>query len=137
MFLKLIKIPVYWAFIWFLISQCYAHSLPDLPEPVSNNAVAKVTTPSADYLISFMGLAKQKDYSDVHDRVWVLKVGDDTWRPGKPVPSSLTLKGRLASIAAGVGDNAYIFGGYTVAQDHSEVSSPDNFRYNPATDQYT
>lgn len=137
MLLKLIKIPFYVTLIWFFISCCYAQSLPSLPEPVSNNAVAKVTTPSADYLISFMGLAKQKDYSSVHNRVWVLKVGDDIWRPGNPVPSSLTLKGRLASIAVGVGSNAYVFGGYTVAQDHTEVSSPDNFRYNPATDHYT
>lgn len=137
MLLNWLRAPFFAALVWSVILPCIAQSLPDLPEPVSNNAVAKVSTSSADYLISFMGLAKQKDYSSVHNRVWVLKVGDETWHPGKPVPSSLPLKGRLASVAVGVATNAYIFGGYTVAQDHTEISSPDNFRYNPAIDRYT
>jgi N-acetylneuraminic acid mutarotase len=137
MFLKLYKALFFAAALWSVILPSVAESLPDLPEPVSNNAVAKVSTSSADYLISFMGLAERKDYASVHNRVWVLKVGNDTWQSGKPVPSSLPLKGRLAGVAVGVANNAYVFGGYTVAQDHTEISSPDNFRYNPATDQYT
>jgi N-acetylneuraminic acid mutarotase len=140
MLLRSLKVRLYYVFICFAAMPCLSKSLPDLPdlpEPVSNNAVAKVSTGSADYLISFMGLAKAKEYSSVHNRVWVLKVGDDTWQSKKSVPSSLTLKGRLASIAVGVGSNAYVFGGYTVAQDHAEISSPDNFRYNPVTDIYT
>ena len=54
----------------------------------------------------------------------------------KPVPSSLPLKGRLASIAVSVNNKAYLFGGYTVGEDHSEISSPDNFEYDVLTDQY-
>lgn len=115
----------------------YARAIPDLPEPVSNNAVAKVTTDSATYLVSFMGLGAAKDHNSVHNKVWSLKLGDKAWQPKSPVPSSLPLKGRLAGIAVSVGRFAYVFGGYTVAADHTEISSPDNFRYDPAVDRYT
>lgn len=110
--------------------------LPDLPEAVSNNATAKVQINNDTYLISFMGLSKGKTHKDVHNKVWSLKVGDNEWQSKKPVPSSLPLKGRLAAIAVGVGELAYVFGGYTVAEDHSEISSPDNFSFNVKDNSY-
>jgi len=113
-----------------------ATSLPRLPEPVSNNAVAKVSTTEGDYLLSFMGLAQGKTYKDVHNKVWALKLGQQHWQAKSPVPSSLPLKGRLASIAVGIKDKAYLFGGYTVAKDHTEISSPDNFSYDVLSDSY-
>ena len=127
-----------------LISSTFAYGflpdandpLPDLPEAVSNNAVAAVDTEKGTYLLSFMGLAKGKSYRDVHDKTWVLAPGASEWQPGKPVPSSLSLAGRLASVAVGLNGQAYLFGGYTVAEDHSEISSPDNFRYDPVADQF-
>jgi N-acetylneuraminic acid mutarotase len=111
-------------------------SLPDLPEPVSNNAVAVMNTSEGKYLLSFMGLGPGKTHKDVHNKVWSLKPGDKHWQQRKPVPSSLPLKGRLASIAVAIKDKAYIFGGYTVAEDHSEISSPDNFVYDVLSDSY-
>ena len=122
-------------------SLCVATTLPSLPEAVSNNAVARVSTESGDYLLSFMGLAAGKTHLDVHNKVWALNLKTTlpahSWQKKSPVPSSLPLKGRLASIAVGVKDKAYLFGGYTVAEDHSEVSSPDNFTYQLSTDSYT
>ena len=115
--------------------------LPSLPEAVSNNAVAKVSTESGDYLLSFMGLGAGKTYHDVHNKAWALSLNtaqaESSWLQKSSVPSSLPLKGRLASIAVGVKDKAYLFGGYTVSEDHSEVSSPDNFMYHVGTDHYT
>lgn len=111
--------------------------LPDLPEPVSNNAVASVTTEDGQYIVSFMGLGAGKTHEDTHNKVWMLKLGENQWQPMPPVPSSLPLEGRLASVAVGVKNFAYVFGGYTVAQDHTEVSSPDNFRFNPQTQEYS
>ncbi|WP_233520615.1 Kelch repeat-containing protein [Flocculibacter collagenilyticus] len=108
-----------------------------MPEPVSNNAVTKVTTKNGSYLISFMGLGKNKTYKDVHNKVWALKIGEPTWQEKTPVPSSLNIKGRLASIATSINDKAYIFGGYTVAKDHSEISTPDVYQYDIETDTYT
>ncbi|WOH39610.1 kelch repeat-containing protein [Thalassotalea fonticola] len=110
--------------------------LPNLPEPVTNNAIAQVTTSQGEYFISFMGLGKNKTYKDVHNKVWALKLGDKQWQAKSPVPATLPLPGRLASIAVGVGQYAYVFGGYTVASDHQEISSPDVYRYDVITDSY-
>lgn len=114
-----------------------AQTIPDMPEPVSNNAITLVNTDDGQFLLSFMGLGAKKDYQAVHNKLWALKLGESVWQSKLPVPSSLPLKGRLASIAVSVGQFAYIFGGYTVAQDHSEISSPDNFRYDVIKNRYT
>jgi len=112
-------------------------SLPALPEPVANNAVAKVIVNEQPYFLSFMGLSKSKDHSSVHNKVWSLKLGDKQWQAKSPVPSSLQPKGRLASTAVGLGEYAYVFGGYTVSSDHTEISSPDVYRYDVKSDRYT
>lgn len=113
-----------------------AQTLPNLPEPVTNNAVAQVHTANGDYLLSFMGLGINKSYQDVHNKVWALNVGEQQWRVKRPVPSTLALKGRLASIAVGVGEFAYIFGGYTVDEHHQEISTPDVYRYDVVNNEY-
>ncbi|QHJ11509.1 N-acetylneuraminate epimerase [Paraglaciecola mesophila] len=113
---------------------------PALPEPVSNNAVASVNTSQGHFLLSFMGLGAAKTHQAVHNKVWALGFEGDKpnnrWQQKSPVPSSLPLSGRLASIAVGVGDMAFIFGGYTVDAAHNEISSPDNFRYDVLKDTY-
>jgi len=120
-----------------LTSICrFGYTIPDLPEPVSNNAVVLVEKDQQRWLISFMGLGPGKEWQDVHNRVWAYKFGDQQWQSRTPVPTSLPLQGRLASIAVGLNGKAYLFGGYTVSEDHSEISSPDNFVYNVTTDQY-
>jgi len=111
-------------------------SLPALPEPVANNAVAKVTVENQRYFLSFMGLGKNKQHSDVHNKVFSLKLGDSAWQQQASVPSSLPLKGRLASTAVGLGEYAYIFGGYTVDSDHTEISSPDVYRFDIKNNTY-
>ncbi|TLU64644.1 galactose oxidase [Thalassotalea litorea] len=110
--------------------------IPNLPEPVANNAVAKVSNPEGEYLLSFMGLGAGKTYKDVHNKAWALKLGDSQWRQITSVPAGLPLPGRLASVAVGVNEYAYLFGGYTVAEDHQEISSPDVFRYDIRNDRY-
>ena len=122
--------------MWLMAAPLSFARVPDLPEPVTNNAVVSVETRNETYLLSFMGLGKNKTFKDVHNKAWRLKVGDQSWQQIPPVPSSLPLKGRLASIAVSVKDSAYLFGGYTVAEDHSEISSPDNFRYDVSTNRY-
>ncbi|GAB5381219.1 MAG: hypothetical protein Alis3KO_16720 [Aliiglaciecola sp.] len=117
------------------INLSYA-SYPPLPEPVSNNAVAFVKTEHGDYLVSMMGLGAGRDYKDIHNKVWALKIGENSWQQKTSVPSSLPLKGRLASVAVGIKQHVYLFGGYTVAADHTEISSPDNFKYDVVQDNY-
>lgn len=128
-------------FLSFSFNTAIAQPLPDLPEPVSNNAVALVKTEGGEYLLSFMGLGSGKTYLDVHNKVWSLKLSDVaskqiSWQAKSPVPSSLTLKGRLASIAVGIKSKAYIFGGYTVDKSHNEISSPDSYAYDVLNDSY-
>lgn len=108
-----------------------------MPEAVANNAVAKVNVDGRSYAISFMGLGEGKTWKDVHNKVWALDLASGKWSQKTSVPSSLPLKGRLASIAVGMQDKAYLFGGYTVAEDHTEISSPDNFIYDLKSDTYT
>lgn len=119
---------------------CQARTLPALPEPVSNNAVASVTFDDKHYLFSFMGLGQNQSDKDVHNKAWQLVIankGQTTeWQSIPSVPSSLALKGRLASVAVGMNQSVYIFGGYTVAEDHSEISTPDVYRYDVRSKQY-
>ena len=116
-------------------------ALPALPEPVSNNAVASVTIEDTQYVFSFMGLGKGKTHKDVHNRAWQLVINNNDkpsqWQALPPVPSSLALKGRLASVAVGVNDSVYIFGGYMVDEEHNEISTPDVYKYAPVTGEYT
>jgi len=116
--------------------ELFSQQYPALPEPVSNNAVAKITTQKGQYLLSFMGLGAKKNYQAIHNKVWALKLGEDHWQEKQPVPSSIQPIGRLASTAVGVGAYAYIFGGYNVNAKHQEVSSPDVFRYELEHDRY-
>jgi N-acetylneuraminic acid mutarotase len=110
-----------------------------LPQAVSNNAVAQVAVNNRDYLISFSGLASGKRFEDVHNKTYVYDVSQQSWQVKSPVPIAIPingLTGRLASVATSINDTAYVFGGYTVAKDHSEVSVPDVYAYHVLTDQY-
>lgn len=117
----------------FASSRAIAAELPPMPEAVTNNAVASVSIDGEQHILSFMGLGAGKSYKDVHNKAWQLTIKADgtaqPWKEIAPVPSSFNLKGRLASIAVGLDDKVYIFGGYTVAKDHTEVSAPDVFSY--------
>ena len=110
--------------------------VPALPEAVSNNAVAQVKVGEQQVLLSFMGLGKGKTHEDVHNKAWSWTAGADQWQAIPPVPAEQPLAGRLAAVAIGIGDQAYLFGGYTVAEDHTEVSATDSYRYDVAHEQY-
>lgn len=110
-----------------------------IPKSVTNNAIAQVHVDNKDYVISFSGLSSEKTYKGVHNDTFVYDVSKNHWKKRKPVPIEKPingLTGRLASVAAGIGDTAYIFGGYTVAKDHSEVSIPDVYSYSVQNDNY-
>lgn len=56
-----VAIPVY-------IDHTKVKGLPDLPEPVTNNAVAVLPVDDGQALFSFMGLGSGKTYADVHSK---------------------------------------------------------------------
>lgn len=121
--------------IFLLFTTCsfslFAKPLPDMPEAVTNNAVAIVNDGNNDYLLSFMGMGKTKTYSAIHNKAWALKLSDTDaqWHSLNAVPYIEKLPGRLAATAVGINSNAYLFGGFTVSKDHQEVSSADNYRF--------
>ena len=45
-------------------------------------------------------------------------------------------QGRLASIAVTVDNMIYLFGGYTVTENHEEKSMPDVYRFDPETREF-
>ncbi|NNF16420.1 MAG: galactose oxidase [Gammaproteobacteria bacterium] len=108
-------------------------TLPALPVPVTNNAVAMVTIENGAWLMSFGGLAEGKQWHDTLAHTYVLAPGADQWQRKSTIPDG---RGRLAAVAVAVNDSAYVFGGYTVAADHSEVSLPYAHRYDPRTDHF-
>jgi len=105
--------------------------LSSLPVAISNNAVAQVQVNNATYLYSFLGLESGKDWQDVSKKAFRYSQGRWTQLSDVPVP-----QGRLASIAVTVRNQIYLFGGYTVAEDHSEVSTPEVLRFDPSTEDY-
>lgn len=103
-------------------------TLPALPEAVSNNAVVSIQAQSGNYLVSFSGLAPGKSHDDTHARTFLFDVATEEWSEAGAVPGG---DGRLASVAVAVGPLAYVFGGYTVGDDGSEVSLPYVHAFDP------
>lgn len=104
-----------------------------LPAPTANNAVAIVNSSSGSKLYSFMGLGPGKTYRDVHSNAVEVDIASGTVSALDPVPGNA---GRLAGIAVTLGNQIYIFGGYTVASDGGEKSSPSVNRFDPETQTY-
>ncbi len=105
-------------------------ALPSLPAPVSNNAVAAVSAGGVDYLVSFSGLGAGHGHEDVVAVTYVYSSATNAWSRAPDVPGGV---GRLASSAASIGGRAYVFGGYTVEADGSEVSTPWVHAFDPVT----
>lgn len=102
-----------------------------LPVPVSNNAVAAVIVDGVEYLISFNGLGPGRTHADTHARTFVFD--GQAWREADPVPGEV---GRLAAAATSTTGKAWVFGGYTVAEDGSEVSTPWTHSFDPLTGRF-
>ncbi len=93
-------------------------SLPSLPQPVANNAVAAVNTAKGQYLVTFLGLGAGKTHADISAHAYALAPDAPRWHALPPPPGT----GRLAATAVAVGETVYLIGGYTVAADGSEKS---------------
>ena len=104
---------------------------PSLPAPAANNAVAALSAESGRALFSFLGLGPGKTRQDIRRQAWWLPAGAEQWRALPPVPGG---KGRLAPVAVTVDGAVYLFGGYTVAADHSENSAREVYRVDPGHD---
>lgn len=109
-------------------------TLPILPMPVSNNATALLNADNAVILFSFKGLKQGKSWQDTTLDSFSLSIGSKNWRKIAAVPGGV---GELAATAIGLGEKVFIFGGYTVAENHEEVSIARSYEYDPKTNVYT
>ncbi len=105
-----------------------------MPIPVTNNAVTTVNVDDRQYVVSFAGLGAGRGHSDTLDATLMLDSQTGVWREAAALPGGV---GRLASVAVSVGELAYVFGGYTVATDGSEVSLPYAHAFDPVTEEFT
>ena len=103
--------------------------LPQLPLAVSNNAVALLAADDGVHLYSMLGLESGKTWQDTSSAAMHYTSADGgadgSWQKIEAVPGG---QGRLAASAVTVGNEVYVFGGYTVAQDGSEQSVPAVYR---------
>lgn len=112
----------------------YAIDLPPLPQKISNNAVAVIKEGNHWTLYSFNGLGENRGHQDVMSNAWAYSSKLQKWSALPDVPDSHLIDGgRLASIAVSVNNKIYLFGGYTVAPDNSEVSTPESNVYDLVT----
>ena len=112
--------------------------LPHLPIPITNNAVASLNNNGIVEVYSFLGLEKGKTWQDTSRSAFRLRMGRRGFEGAKwvrlkdvPVP-----QGRLASVAVAVNGKVYILGGYSVAEDGTEISQPEVHRFDPQTLKY-
>lgn len=112
----------------------FAQSVAALPMPLSNNAVATVSIADRQFIVSFAGLGSGKNDDDILDVTLVLDSRSGEWQEAAPLPGRM---GGLAAIAASVDGLAYVFGGYTVAADGSETSTPFVHAFDAVASEFT
>ncbi|MEK7266754.1 MAG: kelch repeat-containing protein [Pseudomonadota bacterium] len=124
---------------FFLLAACAGPSVTvvtfdALPAPITNNAVAfGHDAKGKGTIYSFFGLGAGKTWKDLTTNAYACVEATLDCRAITSVPVD---KGRLASVAASSGGKIYLFGGYTVAEDGAEKSTPETFRFDPSTEQY-
>ena len=107
-----------------------ATELPPMPSAVSNNGLVGLAVGDTEYIVSFAGLGDGRTHEDTLASTWVFDSRTVSWSEAADVPGGV---GRLASTAVAAGELAYIFGGYTVAEDGSEVSTPWTHAFDPVS----
>jgi N-acetylneuraminic acid mutarotase len=109
-------------------------TLPPLPRPVSNNAVAASVSGGRTLLFSFMGIGTSKSYAGITKAAFRLDTASGTWTPIRPVPGS---RGRIGATAQALGGLIYLFGGFTVDERLREKTLDQVDIYDPAADAYS
>jgi N-acetylneuraminic acid mutarotase len=104
-----------------------------LPTPISNNAVSAAQIDGDWFIYTFLGLESGKTAGDVSNYSARFDINNNSWEEIPVVPDEI---GRLGSTAEFTNGHIYIFGGYTVADDGSEVSTQEVFKYDPLANTY-
>jgi len=105
-------------------------TLAALPTPRSNVAVAGVHTPQGFAIIAANGLGSGKTHKAIQRSLFVWSERHPQWRQLADLPVA---EGSLASAAVAVRGRVWLLGGYTVAADGSEASTPHLHAIDPDT----
>jgi N-acetylneuraminic acid mutarotase len=100
--------------------------IPPMPTAVTGNAVAELRNGLEVY--SLMGIGTKKTWDDITNKVYVLHLQGAKWSEGRPVPG---VAGRLGASAVGVKGQVFVFGGYVVDGQGSELTVGDVNSYLP------
>jgi len=107
-------------------------SVPRLPEPISNNAVAILKLHSRFELFSLMGIGPKKTWDAVTNSAYEVDSGSGKARAIHAVPGTA---GRIGAMAVGADGRVYLFGGYVVYQGGGTAVSDANM-YQPDYDRW-
>jgi Kelch motif len=100
------------------------------PAARSNWTLASASTTRGQELFAFYGLGSKKTYDDIQKDVHTFNLNANAWKKVATIPVA---QGVLASAAASVNGKIYLAGGYTVAANGDEKSTPDLLRFDPET----
>lgn len=106
---------------------------PDMPKPVTNNAVAGVIVNDTAFVYSFSGIDTTKSPEGIHNECFKLNTESLEWQSIPPLPDG---PGRIAAGASEVNGIIYIIGGYEVLPNFNEVSLNYLHRFDPFIDDY-
>ena len=101
--------------------------IPPMPEAVTGNAVASLSSGLEVY--SLMGLGTKKTWDSITNKIFILSLKSGKWREGRPVPG---VAGRLGASAIGVKGQVFVFGGYDVDGQGNEFTVGDVNAYLPS-----
>jgi N-acetylneuraminic acid mutarotase len=94
--------------------------IPSMPAAVSSNAVASLQ--GGLELFSIMGVGPKKNWDDVTNRMFIMRLSNAKWVQGPTVPGPA---GRLSAAAAGAKGQVILMGGYVVDGQGAELTLPD------------
>jgi len=100
--------------------------IPPMPAAVSNNAVA--TLQNGLEVFSLMGVGPKKNWDDVTNKVYMLRLASAKWSDIRAVPG---VAGRLGAVAVGMRGKIFLFGGYIVDNQGGQITVSDVNGYVP------
>lgn len=107
--------------------------LPEMPEPVSNNAVCEALVNDTAYVYSFCGIDTTKIYSGIGLNSYRYNTITQEWSTLPDVPDTL---GKIAASANYVNGLIYIIGGYHVSPNSNEISSNKVHIFDPVSNTF-
>ncbi|NQX90772.1 MAG: hypothetical protein HRT74_01265 [Flavobacteriales bacterium] len=107
--------------------------LPNMPEPVANNAVVEALSNDTLCVYSFCGIDSTLESSGIHLKTFKYNTVSQVWSQLADAPDDM---GKIAAGASYVNGVIYLIGGYYVFENDSELSSEKVHRFDPNTDSW-